>query len=107
MNIKRKIGDFFKKYKHAWVFSYALLYGPWFYYLETHVTSGYHIIYSPIDDKIPFIEYFIVPYLLWFVFIAVVFAYFFFTVTQAALLFKKTECTLQLSFHLKCLFIKS
>ena len=79
MNIKRKIGDFFKKYKHAWVFSYALLYGPWFYYLETHVTSGYHIIYSPIDDKIPFIEYFIVPYLLWFVFIAVVFAYFFFT----------------------------
>lgn len=79
MNIKRKIGDFFKKYKHAWIFSYALLYGPWFYYLETHVTSGYHIIYSPIDDKIPFIEYFIVPYLLWFVFIAVVFAYFFFT----------------------------
>ena len=43
------------------------------------MTSGYHIIYSPIDDKIPFIEYFIVPYLLWFVFIAVVFAYFFFT----------------------------
>ena len=79
MNIKRKIGDLFKKYKHAWVFSYALLYGPWFCYLETHVTSGYHIIHSPIDDKIPFIEYFIVPYLLWFVFIAVVFAYFFFT----------------------------
>lgn len=43
------------------------------------MTSGYHIIHSPIDDKIPFIEYFIVPYLLWFVFIAAVFLYFFFT----------------------------
>ncbi|MRN26701.1 phosphoesterase, partial [Romboutsia ilealis] len=29
--------------------------------------------------KIPFIEYFIVPYLLWFVFIAATFLYFFFT----------------------------
>ena len=48
-------------------------------YLEKHVTVNYHVIHSAIDDKIPFIEYFIVPYLLWFVFIAAVFLYFFFT----------------------------
>ena len=52
---------------------------PWFLYLEKHVTKNYHVIHSAIDDEIPFIEYFIVPYLLWFVFIAAVMLYFFFT----------------------------
>lgn len=79
MNMKSKAAAFIKKYKHAWVFMYILIYMPWFMYLEKHVTSNYHVIHSVIDDKIPFIEYFIVPYLLWFVFIAAVFLYFFFT----------------------------
>lgn len=79
MNIKSKAAGLMKKYKHAWVFTYILIYMPWFMYLEKHVTSNYHVIHSTIDDKIPFIEYFIVPYLLWFVFIAAVFLYFFFT----------------------------
>lgn len=79
MDIKSKAAGFYKKYKHAWVFTYILIYMPWFMYLEKHVTVNYHVIHSAIDDKIPFIEYFIVPYLLWFVFIAAVFLYFFFT----------------------------
>lgn len=79
MNLKKKMTELLKKYKHAWVFSYVLLYAPWFAYLEAHVTSNYHVIHSAFDDKIPFVEYFIVPYLLWFVFIAAVFLYFFFT----------------------------
>lgn len=78
MNIKRKAGELLKKYKHAWVFCYALIYMPWFAYLEKHVTRNYHVIHSVFDDKIPFVEYFVVPYLLWFVFIAAVFLYFFF-----------------------------
>lgn len=79
MNFKAKALNLLKKYKHAWVFSYALLYMPWFLYLEEHVTKHYYVISSRIDDYIPFVEYFIVPYLLWFVFIAAVFLYFFFT----------------------------
>ncbi|PWJ49476.1 phosphatase PAP2 family protein [Faecalicatena contorta] len=79
MSLKNKAAGFIKKYKHAWVFSYILIYMPWFLYLEKHVTSNYHVIHSSIDKKIPFIEYFIVPYLLWFVFIAITFLYFFFT----------------------------
>lgn len=78
MNIKARIGELLKKYKHAWVFSYVFLYMPWFTYLEKHVTSNYYTIHVALDDKIPFVEYFVVPYLLWFVFIAVVFLYFFF-----------------------------
>lgn len=73
-----KFKQFFKKYKHAWVFLYIFIYMPWFVYLEKTVTTEYHLIHVSLDDKIPFIEYFIVPYLLWFVFIAVVIGYFFF-----------------------------
>lgn len=81
MAVKERVFNFIKKYKHAWVFLYVLIYMPWFMYLEKHITvySEYHVVHSALDDKIPFIEYFIVPYLLWFVFIAVVFLYFFFT----------------------------
>lgn len=82
MDIKGRIGAICKRYKHVWVFCYAFLYMPWFLYLEKHVTSGYYVIHSPLDDKIPFIEFFIIPYLLWFAFIAGVFLYFFFTDTE-------------------------
>lgn len=74
-----KVLKFLKKYSHAWVFLYALIYLPWFFYLEKHVTHDYYLIHSPLDDYIPFIEYFIIPYLLWFAFIAVTACYFFLT----------------------------
>lgn len=67
------------KYKHAWVFLYGLIYFPWFAYLENHVTHNYSIIQTSFDKKIPFIEYFVIPYLLWFLFLAVAILYFFFT----------------------------
>ena len=36
----------------------------------------YHIIDSSLDDKIPFCEYFIIPYFLWFLYITVTIGYF-------------------------------
>ena len=69
----------FHKYKHAWVFLYALIYFPWFGYLEKNVTNNFHIIHTALDEKIPFVEFFIVPYLLWFAFITFAALYFFFT----------------------------
>lgn len=66
----------FKNYKRAWVCLYAFLYIPWFLYLEKHVTTDFHLIHVGLDDKIPFIEFFIVPYLLWFAYIAVTIGYF-------------------------------
>ena len=41
-----------------------------------------HVVQTALDEEIPFIEYFIVPYMLWFVFIAATFLYFFFTDVQ-------------------------
>lgn len=56
---------------------YAVFYLLCFSYLENrHVR--YHIIDSSLDDKIPFCEYFIIPYLLWFLYIAVTVGYFLF-----------------------------
>lgn len=56
---------------------YTVIYLLCFSYLENrHVR--YHIIDSSLDDKIPFCEYFIIPYLLWFLYIAVTVGYFLF-----------------------------
>lgn len=71
-----------KKYKHVWILSYAFLYLPWFLYLERTVTSNYYIMHVSLDDFIPFSEYFIIPYLLWFVYVAGTILYFFFTNKQ-------------------------
>lgn len=71
--------EFINKYKHSWAFLYALIYIPWFKYLETNVTNNYNIIYTDIDSKIPFCEYFIIPYLLWFGYVAITLLFLFFT----------------------------
>ena len=70
---------FVEKYKHGWPILYVFIYFPWFIWLEKNVTENFHLIHVPLDDKIPFIEYFIIPYLSWFAFIAVFVLYFFFT----------------------------
>ena len=71
-----------KKYGHAWVMSYILVYLPWFFYLEQKVTDNYAVMHVALDDRIPFNEYFIIPYLFWFVYVAGAVLYFFFTDKQ-------------------------
>ena len=79
-----KVKQVIYKYRHAWVLLYGFLYMPWFLYLERRPSVHYFTIHSPLDDYIPFVEYFIVPYLLWFAYIAVVAGYFFFTDSMAS-----------------------
>ncbi|MFP3153053.1 phosphatase PAP2 family protein [Lachnospiraceae bacterium ZAX-1] len=69
--------NFFTRYKHGLLLLYVFIYIPWFNYLEKTVVRRFHEIHMEIDDYIPFIEYFIVPYLLWFVYIAIAVFYFF------------------------------
>ncbi len=66
------------RYRHAWILSYLFIYLACFAYLEQTVTKKFHIITMPIDLKIPFCEYFIIPYLLWFAYVAFGILYFFF-----------------------------
>jgi membrane-associated phospholipid phosphatase len=70
------------KYKHGWILSYFFIYILWFTYLERTVTTKFNPIYSRLDDLIPFNEVFIIPYFLWFIYIAVTVAYFLVTSKQ-------------------------
>ncbi len=69
-----------KKYYHTFTFLYLIPYFIWFSALERKITadSEYHLIHSPIDDYIPFCEYFVIPYLLWFVYILAIGTWFYF-----------------------------
>lgn len=74
-----QIKIFYQKYKHAIpLLAYGIIYITWFGWLEEKVTKHYRVIHMGIDDYIPFCELFIVPYFMWFAYIAVVVVFFFF-----------------------------
>ena len=77
--VKMFLKNLVKKYGHVWVMGYILIYLPWFYYLERTVSGDYIVTHAGLDDLIPFNEYFIVPYLLWFLYVSGAVLFFFFT----------------------------
>ena len=74
--------EFLKKYNHA----IAILYLPFYMFcftgLERRNKTDYFVVESELDQFIPFCEWFVIPYFLWFAYIAVTFAYFFFADKQ-------------------------
>lgn len=70
--------DMLHRYSHAWVFLYWLIYLPWFHWLERTVTTEFYILDCQLDQYIPFCEVFIIPYLLWFPYVALTITWFFF-----------------------------
>ncbi len=82
MKKKNTFRKLFDKYKHGLILSYFFIYMAWFTYLERTITTKFTSIHTSLDDLIPFNEYFIIPYFLWFVYIAVTVAYFFLTSKQ-------------------------
>lgn len=73
---------FLFKYRQCWVLLYFLIYLPWFWLLEQRDTSQCTIVQLRIDHMIPFCEYFIVPYLLWFFYVAISITYLLFTLPR-------------------------
>ncbi|MGN0131624.1 MAG: phosphatase PAP2 family protein [Lachnospiraceae bacterium] len=49
--------------------AYAIVYMAAFFWLEQRPVKEYHIIRMDLDSRIPFCEYFIIPYMLWFLYI--------------------------------------
>ena len=67
---------FFKTHRHILWALYFVVYLAGFFLVERIVpTEGYHVMYHPLDDRIPFCEYFVIPYILWFAFVALTCAY--------------------------------
>lgn len=74
-----KFKNFYERYRHAIpLIVYGVIYLTWFCHLEKTVTKQYTVIHMALDDVIPFCEVFVIPYFLWFAYIAAVVLYFFF-----------------------------
>ena len=66
------------EYRHVLLLLYWPLYGFLFLYIERLAPGGYAPVHAAIDDAIPFCEGFIIPYLLWFPYLAGMLLYTFF-----------------------------
>ncbi len=71
--------EWLKEHKHIWVCSYIFIYLIWFFLLEQRDNVVMRPIHIWLDDYIPFNEWFLIPYLLWFVYMAVTIFYFLIT----------------------------
>jgi len=60
----------FGEYRHALLALYFIVYVAWFCLVEQLITNDYTVIHIWIDDYIPFCEFFVVPYVLWYPFFA-------------------------------------
>ena len=70
---------FISKYRHGLVIAvYSIIYILLFSYLEHRPVHSYHIVHTVFDDWIPFCEFFIVPYMLWFPYMILAVIYFIF-----------------------------
>ena len=75
----KKVIRFISRYRHGlWMVMYMAFYMLGFFILENAGHRHYHVIHSVFDDMIPFCEYFIIPYDLWFAYIAVAVMWFIF-----------------------------
>ncbi len=68
--LKSSLSRFYENYRHLLLLLYFPVYLLWFNYLEKAVTTHFHVIHTAADDYIPFCEYFVIPYLLWFFYVA-------------------------------------
>ncbi len=69
--------QFIKKYKHGILLLYFALYMPYFMFLNEFTPQREHVtmMYSKLDDLIPFCELFVIPYFIWFAYIAAGYAF--------------------------------
>ncbi len=58
-----------KEYRHLWLLLYWPIYGLMFLFVERfYPVESYYPVHCVLDDYIPFVEWFLIPYLFWFLF---------------------------------------
>lgn len=71
--------ELIKKYKHAIpILVYMVFYLIAFFMVEQYTKDNYHLVHAALDDKIPFLEIFVIPYFCWFGYVACFVLYFIF-----------------------------
>lgn len=77
--MKKNWKNFYATYRHAIpLLIYGVIYLAWFRYLEVNTPAHYQLIHVAADDYIPFCEAFVIPYFLWFAYVAATVVFFFF-----------------------------
>lgn len=71
------IKNWIQEHPYSLMLVYWIFYLVYFFLLERFAVPAY-ILHAPIDDKIPFMEIFIIPYAMWFPMLAISQAYFLF-----------------------------
>lgn len=88
------------EFRHVWLLLFWPAFGIIFYSLERFIPLDFKPIYCPLDDMIPFNEFFLIPYLYWFIFIFWIIIYsFFFDVPT----FKKYMYYLMVTYTITCI----
>lgn len=58
------------EFRHLFLLLFWVLFGLVFFLVEHDlVNTQYHTVWCPLDDRIPFCEWFMIPYMFWFVFL--------------------------------------
>ena len=63
------------EFSHLLLLLFWPIFGIVFASLECFRTTGYHVVYSTLDDMIPFCEFFVIPYFFWFVYLVGMYVY--------------------------------
>ena len=71
------VSDIFKLFIP--IIIYAPIYLTWFIYVEKHRFPHYAVIHTVVDDLIPFVEVFVIPYYMWFLYVSLVLLFFVFS----------------------------
>ena len=80
VSIYNKLNNFVHRHKEGVPFLvYTVFYLTWFTILESHITFPEYVIHLSVDDKIPFVPAFIIPYELWFPYVLITVLYLLFT----------------------------
>jgi len=58
--------NLYKNWRHSLLLLYIPIHMIVFLYIEGMITTEYFVMYTPLDDLIPFAEVFIIPYVLWY-----------------------------------------
>ena len=74
----KKLKDYFAERKYFFIVLYWVIWAGWYFLLNNFMKDP-HLIHMALDDQIPFIEYFVVPYVIWFGYIVFAHLWTFFT----------------------------
>jgi hypothetical protein len=89
--------------KRQWILiGYLAFHLTWFFIMEQLIVSEYIVIYSPLDDMIPFCEWLIFPYLFWFPYMFFMGLY---LLIKDAKMFERYMLSLDLGFMLSMIII--